>query len=264
VSPARRRLSCDDEPVTGSVCFDRMADRYDATRGGEARGAAVARALLPHLPPGPVLEIGVGTGLVAAGLAALGRDVVGVDLSPAMLARARDRLPGRVAVADAEHLPVADASVAACAAVHVLHLVGDVGRVLAEVSRVLGEDGRLVAVVIGRDVESDDVSAVMAPMEDQLRGGRPRQDDPALVGPLAEEVGLRVLLEEDRLEEAEDRTPAEVADGIEQRLWSRLWDVAPQTWAAVVQPAVQALRHLPDQDRARRLVPRRRLLVLGR
>jgi len=41
---------------------------------------------------GPVLEVGVGTGRVAAAVARAGIDVVGVDVSPAMLARARDRL----------------------------------------------------------------------------------------------------------------------------------------------------------------------------
>lgn len=41
---------------------------------------------------GPVLELGVGTGRIALAIAAAGVDVVGVDLSPAMLARAHERL----------------------------------------------------------------------------------------------------------------------------------------------------------------------------
>ena len=40
---------------------------------------------------GPVLEIGVGTGRVAAALAQAGVEVVGVDVVPSMLARARQR-----------------------------------------------------------------------------------------------------------------------------------------------------------------------------
>src|SRR5262245_29941424 len=40
---------------------------------------------------GPVLELGVGTGRVAAALARAGFDVLGVDLLPSMLARARER-----------------------------------------------------------------------------------------------------------------------------------------------------------------------------
>lgn len=40
---------------------------------------------------GPVLELGVGTGRVAVPVASDGVEVVGVDLNPAMLARARER-----------------------------------------------------------------------------------------------------------------------------------------------------------------------------
>jgi SAM-dependent methyltransferase len=41
---------------------------------------------------GPVLELGVGSGRLAVPLAASGLDVTGVDLDPAMLARARSRV----------------------------------------------------------------------------------------------------------------------------------------------------------------------------
>jgi SAM-dependent methyltransferase len=42
--------------------------------------------------PGPVLELGVGSGRVATALAQAGVEVTGVDFAPAMLARARERL----------------------------------------------------------------------------------------------------------------------------------------------------------------------------
>ena len=41
---------------------------------------------------GPVLEVGVGTGRVATAMARAGVDVVGVDISPSMLERAREAL----------------------------------------------------------------------------------------------------------------------------------------------------------------------------
>jgi len=47
---------------------------------------------------GPILEVAVGTGRLAVGLAAAGFEVTGVDIDPAMLARAR----GRAAVAGKE------------------------------------------------------------------------------------------------------------------------------------------------------------------
>ena len=41
---------------------------------------------------GPVLEVGAGTGRVSVAIARAGVEVVGIDLSPAMLARGRDRV----------------------------------------------------------------------------------------------------------------------------------------------------------------------------
>ena len=83
----------------GSIAFDRIAGSYDATRGGMERGRSVGAVLAELLPAdGPLREVGVGTGLVAAGLAERGRAPVGVDLSRPMLAVAATRLPGRLAV----------------------------------------------------------------------------------------------------------------------------------------------------------------------
>jgi ubiquinone/menaquinone biosynthesis C-methylase UbiE len=130
----------------GSVPFDRVAATYDATRGGMERGRRLAGVLAGLLPSqGTLLEIGVGTGAVSAGLAELGRDIVGVDLSRPMLAVARERLPGRVAAADALRLPVRTGSVAGACLIHVLHLVAEIPATLAEAARVLRRSGALVA-----------------------------------------------------------------------------------------------------------------------
>ena len=50
--------------------FDAIAEHYDETRGGERRGQEYADDIDAHLPAGdgPILEIGVGTGVVALGL----------------------------------------------------------------------------------------------------------------------------------------------------------------------------------------------------
>lgn len=85
---------------TGSVPFDRIADTYDTTRGGVERGGRIAAGVDPWLRPGPVLEIGVGTGAVARPLTDRGHPVVGLDLSAAMLRGARERLGRRLRPAD--------------------------------------------------------------------------------------------------------------------------------------------------------------------
>ena len=130
--------------------YDREAAVYDESRGGaeRARNAAVAVATL--LPPGGrLLDVAGGTGIVSAELAAQGRDVLVVDLSIGMLRLARERLPGRVAAARADVLPVADVSVDAVTAIWVLHLLPTevADRVVAEAARVLRPGGRLVTTV---------------------------------------------------------------------------------------------------------------------
>lgn len=91
-----------------------MAGFYDATRGGESRGDAFAAEFDARLPSGvgPILEVGVGTGVVALGLRHRGRVVIGVDAAAAMLARAQARLGPVLVRGDNRRLPFGDGSVA--------------------------------------------------------------------------------------------------------------------------------------------------------
>src|SRR5262245_65957371 len=103
-----------------SLSFERIAESYDQTRGGEERGAAFASGIRPWLPrKGSILEVGVGTGAVALALRQDGLDVVGVDLSPGMLVRAAERLGPRVAVADEQVVPIATGTIAGASATRV-------------------------------------------------------------------------------------------------------------------------------------------------
>ncbi len=77
---------------------DAFADVYDDWYTGVSDVESTIAALLALAGPGPVLELGVGTGRLAVPLAEAGRDrgldVVGIDSSPAMLARLAERDPG--------------------------------------------------------------------------------------------------------------------------------------------------------------------------
>ena len=80
--------------------FDRVAPFYDLEFGDFSDDLALYRGFAARAG-GPVLELGCGTGRVALALAAAGVAVTGVDLSPAMLAAAREKviaagLAGRV------------------------------------------------------------------------------------------------------------------------------------------------------------------------
>jgi SAM-dependent methyltransferase len=100
-----------------------------------------------------VVEIGCGSAPCARWLARQGADVVALDISGGMLARAAElnRATG-IAVpllqADAGALPLNDGSAhVVCSSYGGLPFVADAGAVLAEVTRVLRPDGRFVASV---------------------------------------------------------------------------------------------------------------------
>ncbi|HEV3354277.1 MAG TPA: methyltransferase domain-containing protein [Acidimicrobiales bacterium] len=242
----------------GSISFDRIADRYDETRGGERRGQHVAAQIDPFLGEAHrVLEVGVGTGVVAASLQQLGRTVVGVDISAEMLSRAHARLGSRVARADAHQLPIPTSAIDAAYLVWVLHLVAEPAEVLAECARVLRPSGR-VAVITGRPrTEAEDMTEQQAAL-DALR--KTRRDTTDAVTEWGTAAGFEVVTRQE-IEAEHWASPAEYADVIEQRTFSFVWDLDEATWASAVQPAIDSLRALPDPTRPRRVVHHRALLV---
>jgi SAM-dependent methyltransferase len=248
--------------MSGAVSFDRVADCYDATRGGAARGSVLVTDLRPYLRPGSVLEVAVGTGLVAAALIEAGFPAVGVDISTEMLRYAAARLGPRVALGDARHLPIRTASVENVIFVMALHLVGDIPAAMAEAARVIRPGGR-VAAVHGtlRGSVATDLSEAATPLEN-IRPARP--DDEGDVATAAQAAGLEIVHQGWTSEYPHDRTPREVADQIEQRVWSYLWNVQASEWDAYVVPAVRALRSLPDLDRPRPWPRQHRLSVFSR
>ncbi|MEX2650555.1 MAG: methyltransferase domain-containing protein [Alphaproteobacteria bacterium] len=91
------------------------------------------RRIVRALPPGPVLEVGGGSGHLKSAVPA----VVATDVLPA---------PWLDAVADAHRLPFADASFAGLVMVDVLHHLAAPAVFLAEAARILRQGGRLVLV----------------------------------------------------------------------------------------------------------------------
>lgn len=59
-------------------------------------------------------------------------------------------------------------------------------------------------------------------------------------------------------------SPEDVARLIEARQWSMLWDLPDDRWAAVVEPALAALRALPDASVPRTRRAHDHVVVLGR
>ena len=100
-----------------------------------------------------VLDVGCGTGIMSVKLAASGRQTLGVDLSPAMIHRARRKRAANLdfIVGDAEHLPVEDGAFDAVVNLISLHHYPHADRALREFHRVLRPGGRLVLVIFDRN-----------------------------------------------------------------------------------------------------------------
>ncbi len=141
--------------------YDAVAAEYDVAIGDELEGKPLDRALLDvvveHAAGGPVVDAGCGPGHVAQWLATRGATTCGVDLSPAMAARAVARgVPA--AAGDLTALPFLTGSCAAVVCFYaVIHLPAS-GRDAAyrEFARVLRPDG---VALVAFHVRTDGVTA---------------------------------------------------------------------------------------------------------
>jgi ubiquinone/menaquinone biosynthesis C-methylase UbiE len=118
--------------------FGRVADIYDATRSlpeGEMR--SLLDALGSAIPGrGPVVDVGVGTGRFAKPLQERGFEVVGLDVSKGMMAKAREKGVDQLIFADVHRVPFRDGVFESALLVHILHLVSDWAAVVREAARV--------------------------------------------------------------------------------------------------------------------------------
>ena len=131
--------------------YDEFAARYeDARRPNDPDGY---HALLDDLEVDfterysrgrDVLEVGCGTGLLLSRLAPNARRAEGVDLSPGMLAKARDR-GLKVREGSATELPYEDHSFDVVVSFKVLAHVPDIGLALLEMARVTKPGGVMLA-----------------------------------------------------------------------------------------------------------------------
>ncbi len=230
--------------------FDRVADIYDETRGGQRRGDHFADSLAPWLAGSKVVELGIGTGLIANGLQRHDIDVVGVDLSDAMMRRAVDRIGPRVAMADVDRLPFADDSVDSAYFVWVLHLVHDPAATLSEAARAVRPGGSVVTITNGSKHDADDE---IAPIIDALAPLRQaRLDHNPVV--TSDHPGLELVHDGFTTWDEFETVPSDEADAIENRIYSSLFDVDDAAWERVVIPVI-------DADRPRRRHNRHPLLV---
>ncbi|GAA3793198.1 class I SAM-dependent methyltransferase [Streptomyces phyllanthi] len=209
-SDSEGRVSRVERGDTG-VDWDAEAVTFDDEPDHGLRDPEVRRAWAERLEDwlpvraSDVLDLGCGTGSLALLAAERGHRVTGVDLSPAMVDRARAKLAGRAAVflvGDAAAPPVGEERFDVVLVRHVLWALPDPARALRRWCGLLRPGGRLVLVegVWGT------VDPASIPVE-RLTG---------LLAPLVEDV---------RVERLSD----------DARLWGR--EVADERYAVVARPA---------------------------
>jgi ubiquinone/menaquinone biosynthesis C-methylase UbiE len=195
-------MTNDGEPVTSvnttrpDVDWDEWAATFDEEPDHGLRDPGVRRAwagrLRGWLPEraGDVLDLGCGTGSMSLLASEQGHRVTGVDLSPAMVTLAREKLAGRDAVflvGDAAAPPVGEQRFDAVLVRHVLWALPDPGRALRHWAGLLRPGGRLVLVegvwgtVAPAGIPAERLTALLAPIAGQARVER-LSDDPLMWG----------------------------------------------------------------------------------
>jgi phosphatidylethanolamine/phosphatidyl-N-methylethanolamine N-methyltransferase len=146
--PAPRDLSRDHV----EKAYEAWAGVYDATCARLFAPAHRALAFEANRIGGRTLEVGVGTGLIFP-YYAHSLDVTGIDISAAMLARARRKLASgahpqitALDIADIHALPHAGASFDSVSFPFVLTLVANPEKALSEAARVLRPGGEILIV----------------------------------------------------------------------------------------------------------------------
>lgn len=135
--------------MSGSVRFDRAAEFYDETRGYDAELARATTELLTGelRGRGRVLEVGVGTGLIALPLHEAGIAMLGLDISAPMVGKLVEKaggVPFPLVLGDATVLPFAHDVVDAGLIRWVLHLIPNWQDAVAELARAIRPGGVLV------------------------------------------------------------------------------------------------------------------------
>ena len=129
--------------------WDRTAKIYDRFMRKDAAAYEWMYELLrPVVRHKTVLELAAGTGLIAKNIVSSANHIEATDASPEMIAEARrDNQSAKLhfSVQDMFHLPYADQSFDVVIVSNALHIVPEPERALAEIRRVLKDDGILVA-----------------------------------------------------------------------------------------------------------------------
>lgn len=135
---------------TTAARFNAIAEVYDETREPLSQGALDKIAsTLTQDGCRKLLEAGVGTGRIAIPLAHRAFDIVGIDISPGMLAWAKKKGLERLIVADGNQPPFRRKTFDAVIMSHVLHLLEDPAKTFKALGEVVSRE--IVVLTRARD-----------------------------------------------------------------------------------------------------------------
>jgi ubiquinone/menaquinone biosynthesis C-methylase UbiE len=182
-----------------TTSYDQIAGRFNEDRTQLCPGELEYLALLlePLSAPATILDLGCGTGNpIATYLAARGHRVVGVDGSEAMLALARERLPGHRWIHDLiERVEFTETFSGAICWDSLFHLPRrDYQPVLTKIHRWLAPGGRVMVSSGGEH----DATRNPAGFTDTMYGHQFYYDSPTPAQMVAtmEDVGFKILVAE--------------------------------------------------------------------
>lgn len=241
------RSMLDEEFTRAAATFtERTRGRFDeldvVTFSRVASGATVA-------------EIGAGTGHFLSRFTSVAGRTVAIDLSPAMLHRARFENPGMAAaVADGAQLPLRDRSVDLIASAQMFHHVHQPVPILMEMRRVVAEDGH-VLVVDQVATEKFEEARAMNELDVLRDPSHAASRPPSALRMMVMAAGLEIVAE--RTHESE------------QRLSSWMWTGEfPEERIAAVRRFIEVRGHETGKDFRKEgddwVFTRRRLMILAR
>jgi SAM-dependent methyltransferase len=154
----------DQEDDLSNVRYDQVAEDFDQVRDRRSDAKEVwcerVAAYLPTPVPGPIVDVGAGTGIWSRALAdAFGAPVIGVEPADGMRAHAQRSHPHpavEYVAGTAESIPLPDESAAAVWASTTIHQWPDLGAAALELRRVL-EPGAPVLIRSGYPGRQDEI-----------------------------------------------------------------------------------------------------------
>lgn len=206
--------------------YDAVASAYDAQLRDELAGKPLDRALLDAfievVGAGTIADVGCGPGHVTRYLADRHPDVIGVDLSPGMIAVARERAPQLSFVEGSMlDLPATDGSWAGAVALYsIIHLTADERAVACrEFARAIRPGGGLL---VAFHIDSPDFAMGAVNHLTDWFGERVALDgyflDPAEVTADLEAAGFRITADLERQPNASGEYPSRRSYLLSQRV----------------------------------------------